>query len=227
MGQPCLQIPQEKVARGKAQIDYVLWPTPRHLCHLAVAAIVGTLQSLIPAIPIAVGTSYLTTAYQCILTLSIMDFGGSHALFYASPVDLSPECKGKAGEMVVEPVSVILWNGVTPIQGLYWKWTCGWGSGLQWYIISPQIGKNSGLWLLQLSASLTRIYHITLSCTSLTTLLHIILSKKKLLLPQIYAISFNVSNYTKCNTTAVLKLFTSLGPQWFIKGLMALARVYG
>jgi hypothetical protein len=47
-----------------------------------------------------------------------MDFGGSHALFYASPVDLSPECKGKAEEMGGEPVSVILWNGVTPIQGL-------------------------------------------------------------------------------------------------------------
>lgn len=91
-GPPCLRIPQEKVTRSIAQIDYVLRPTSRCLCRLAVAAVTGTLQSLVPATPNAVGANYLTPAYQCLHSLSIADFEGSHARFYASPVDLSPEC---------------------------------------------------------------------------------------------------------------------------------------
>jgi hypothetical protein len=87
---PLLQIPETKISKAVAIIDYVTRASSRPLSRYALATVTGSLQSLIPATPNAIGASFLTPLYDCLHDVSVADFNHQHVLFFSSPVTLSP-----------------------------------------------------------------------------------------------------------------------------------------
>jgi hypothetical protein len=90
---PRLQIPKDKVSRSIALIDYVIRANHRRLSRYALSCVVGTLQSLVPATPNAIGSSFLTPSYNCVHAILLSSFGGNHDLFYSSIVSLTADAE--------------------------------------------------------------------------------------------------------------------------------------
>jgi hypothetical protein len=68
VGTPKLRIPDNKVVRALALLDFVMHGSRTVICRLALAMVVGTLQSLVPATPNAIGASFLHHVYRNIQT---------------------------------------------------------------------------------------------------------------------------------------------------------------
>jgi hypothetical protein len=73
VGTPKLIIPNKKVVRALALLDFLMRGSRTVICRLALAAVVGTLQSLVPATPNAIGASFLHHVYIYNKTLEIFD----------------------------------------------------------------------------------------------------------------------------------------------------------
>jgi hypothetical protein len=61
---PKFRIPDNKVVRALALLEFLMRGSRTVLCRLALAAVVGTLQSLVPAAPNAIGASFLHHVYR-------------------------------------------------------------------------------------------------------------------------------------------------------------------
>jgi hypothetical protein len=64
VGTPKLRIPDNKVVRALALLEFLTRGSRTVLCSLALDVVVGTLQSLVPAIPNAIGASFLHHVYR-------------------------------------------------------------------------------------------------------------------------------------------------------------------
>jgi hypothetical protein len=60
---PKLIIPDNKVVRDLALLEFLMRGSRKVLCCLDVAVVVGTLQYLVPATPNAIGASFLHHVY--------------------------------------------------------------------------------------------------------------------------------------------------------------------
>jgi hypothetical protein len=58
-GNPKLRIPDNKVVRALALLEFLMRGSRTVLCHLSLAVVVGTLQYLVPATPNAIDASFL------------------------------------------------------------------------------------------------------------------------------------------------------------------------
>jgi hypothetical protein len=65
---PKLRIPENKVVRALALLEFLMRGSRTVLFHLALAVVVGTLQYLVPATPDAIGASFLHHVYQNFIT---------------------------------------------------------------------------------------------------------------------------------------------------------------
>jgi hypothetical protein len=59
VGTPKLRIPDNKVVRALAPLEFLMRDPRTVICRLALAMVVGTLQSLVPATPNTIGASFL------------------------------------------------------------------------------------------------------------------------------------------------------------------------
>jgi hypothetical protein len=71
---PNLRIPDNKVIRALALLEFLIRGSRTVLCRLALAVVVGTLQSLVPATPNAIGASLLHHVYRNIHNETLESF---------------------------------------------------------------------------------------------------------------------------------------------------------
>jgi hypothetical protein len=64
VGNPKLRIPDNKVIRALALLEFLLSGSRKVRCRLALDVVVGTLQSLVPSTPNAIGASFLHHFYR-------------------------------------------------------------------------------------------------------------------------------------------------------------------
>jgi hypothetical protein len=64
VGTPKLRIPDNKVVRALALLDFLMRGSRKVICRLTLAVVVGTLQYLVPATPNAIGASFLHHVYR-------------------------------------------------------------------------------------------------------------------------------------------------------------------
>jgi hypothetical protein len=70
-GTPKLRIPNNKVIRALVLLEFLTRGSRKIICHLAFSVAVGTLQSLVPATPNAIGAYLLHHVYQSRTSLII------------------------------------------------------------------------------------------------------------------------------------------------------------
>jgi hypothetical protein len=87
MGTPKLRIPDNKVVTALALLDLLMRGSRTVICRLALAVVVGTLQSLVPATPNAIGASFLHHVYRNIHNETLDNFNDIHD-FYDSGLAL-------------------------------------------------------------------------------------------------------------------------------------------
>jgi hypothetical protein len=87
VGTPKLIIPDNKVVRALALLDFLMRGSRAVICRLALAVIIGTLQSLVPTIPNSIGASFLQHVYRNIHNENLDNFENIHD-FYHSGLDL-------------------------------------------------------------------------------------------------------------------------------------------
>ena len=85
---PRMRIPDNKTQRASAMISCLQHQLRAKLSRLALAVVIGTLQSLVPATPNNIGACFLTHLYEDLHRASSADFECIQA-FYASAVGLS------------------------------------------------------------------------------------------------------------------------------------------
>jgi hypothetical protein len=82
-----LRIPDNKVVRALALLGFLVRGSRTILCNLSLAVVVGTLQSLVPATPNAIGASFLHHFYRNIHNETLESFDNIQH-FYHSGIDL-------------------------------------------------------------------------------------------------------------------------------------------
>jgi hypothetical protein len=80
---PRLRIPDNKVARALAFLYFLMQGSRTVICRLALAVVVGTLQSLAPVTPNAIGASFLHHVYRNIHNESLENFDDIHDFYHS------------------------------------------------------------------------------------------------------------------------------------------------
>jgi hypothetical protein len=83
VGTPKLRIPDNKVVRALALLDFLMRGSRTVICSLALAVVVGTLQSLVPATPNAIGASFLHHVYLNIHNETLENFDDIHDFYHS------------------------------------------------------------------------------------------------------------------------------------------------
>jgi hypothetical protein len=83
VGTPKLRIPDNKVVRALALLDFLMRGSSTVICRLALAVVVGTLQSLVPATPNAIGASFLHHVYRNIHNETLEIFDDTHDFYHS------------------------------------------------------------------------------------------------------------------------------------------------
>jgi hypothetical protein len=83
-GTPKLRIPDNKVFRALALLEFLMRGSKTVLCRLGV--VVGTLQSLVPATPNAIGASFLHHVYQNIHNETLESFDDIQHFYHSGLV---------------------------------------------------------------------------------------------------------------------------------------------
>jgi hypothetical protein len=83
VGTPKLRIPDNKVVRALALLDFLMRGSRAVICRLALAVVVGTLQSLVPATPSAIGASFLHHVYRNIHNENLDKFEDIHDFYHS------------------------------------------------------------------------------------------------------------------------------------------------
>jgi hypothetical protein len=78
-----LRIPDNKVVRALALLDFIMRGSRAVICRLALAVVVGTLQSLVPATPNAIGASFLHHVYRNIQNENLDNFENIHDFYHS------------------------------------------------------------------------------------------------------------------------------------------------
>ena len=81
---PQLIIPDNKISRALAMIDYLIHGCHTSFTRLIVSMVVGFLQSLVPATPGNIGASFLQPIYTDLHKLQANDSPGTKAFYYNS-----------------------------------------------------------------------------------------------------------------------------------------------
>ena len=81
---PQLLIPDNKISRAIAMIDYLTHGCDHSLARLIVSMVVGFLQSLVPATPGNIGASFLQPIYKDLHHLQANDTPGTKQFYYCS-----------------------------------------------------------------------------------------------------------------------------------------------
>jgi hypothetical protein len=84
---PKLRIPDNKVIRTLVLLELIMRGSRTVICRLALAVVVGTLQSLVPSTPNAIGASFLHHIYRNIHNETLENFDDIHD-FYNSGLAL-------------------------------------------------------------------------------------------------------------------------------------------
>jgi hypothetical protein len=82
-GTPKLRVPDNKVDRALARLDLLMRGSRTIICRLALAMVVGDLQSLIPATPNASGASFLHHVYWNIHNKTLKFFDYIHDFYHS------------------------------------------------------------------------------------------------------------------------------------------------
>ena len=90
-GSPRMYIPTAKYSRAKALVEYLLADQTRKYSRLALATVAGILQSIVPATPGQIGSSYLIHTYRCVHDGMDPNAIGTRAAYY-SPVVMTAGC---------------------------------------------------------------------------------------------------------------------------------------
>jgi hypothetical protein len=83
VGTPKLRIPDNNVVRALALLDFLMRGSRTVMCRLALAVVVGTLQSLVPATPNAIGASFLHHAYRNIHNETLENVNVIHDFYHS------------------------------------------------------------------------------------------------------------------------------------------------
>jgi hypothetical protein len=83
VGTPKLRIPDNKVFRALALLDFLMRGSRAVICRLALAVIVGTLQYLVPSTPNASGASFLHHVYWNIHNEKLDNFENIHDVYHS------------------------------------------------------------------------------------------------------------------------------------------------
>jgi hypothetical protein len=83
VGTPKFRIPDNKIFRALALLDFLMRGSRTVICHLALAVVVGTLKYLLPATPHAIGGSFLHHVYQNIHNKILDNFDDIHDLYHS------------------------------------------------------------------------------------------------------------------------------------------------
>jgi hypothetical protein len=83
VGTPKLRITDNKVVRALDLLDFLMRGSRTVICRLALAMVVGTLQSLVPATPNAIGASFLHHVYRNIHNETLDNFDDIHDFYHS------------------------------------------------------------------------------------------------------------------------------------------------
>jgi hypothetical protein len=83
MGTPKLRITDNKVVRDLSLLEFLMRGSRTFICRLALAVVVGTLQSLVPATPTAIGASFLHHVYQNIHNKTLDNVDDIHDFYHS------------------------------------------------------------------------------------------------------------------------------------------------
>jgi hypothetical protein len=83
VGTPKLRIPDKKVVRDLALLELLMRGSRTVICRLALAVVVGNLQSLVPATPNAIGASFLHHVYRNIHNETLEFFDDIHDFYHS------------------------------------------------------------------------------------------------------------------------------------------------
>jgi hypothetical protein len=83
VGTPKLRIPDKKVFRALALLNFLMRGSRAVICGLALAVVVGTLQSLVPVTPNAIGASFLHHVYHNIHNENLDNFENIHDFYHS------------------------------------------------------------------------------------------------------------------------------------------------
>jgi hypothetical protein len=83
VGTPKLRIPENKVVRALALLEFLIRGSRTVLCRLALAVVVGTLQSLVPATPNAIGDYFLHHVYRNTHNETLENFDDIHDFYHS------------------------------------------------------------------------------------------------------------------------------------------------
>jgi hypothetical protein len=86
VGNPKLRIPDNKVVRALALLDFLMRGSRTVICGLALAVVVETLQYLVPATPNAIGASFLHHVYRNIHNETLEFFYDIHDFYHSGLV---------------------------------------------------------------------------------------------------------------------------------------------
>jgi hypothetical protein len=82
VGTPKLRIPDNKVVRALALLDFLMCGSRAVICRLALDVVVGTLQSLVLATPNAIWASFLHHVYRNIHNENLDNFEDIHDFYH-------------------------------------------------------------------------------------------------------------------------------------------------
>jgi hypothetical protein len=83
VGTPKLRIPDNNIIRALALLEFLMRGSRMVLCRLSLAVVVGTLQSLVPANPNAIGAFLLHQLYQNIHNKTLESFDDIHEFYHS------------------------------------------------------------------------------------------------------------------------------------------------
>jgi hypothetical protein len=83
VGTPKLRIPDNKVVGDLTLLYFLMRGSRTVICCLALAVVVGTLQSLVPATPNAIGASFLHHVYRNIHNETLGKFDDIHDFYHS------------------------------------------------------------------------------------------------------------------------------------------------
>jgi hypothetical protein len=83
VGTPKLRIPDNKVVRALALLDFLMPGSRTVICRLALAVVVGTLQYLVPATPDDIGASFLHYVYHNIHNETLETFDDIYDFYHS------------------------------------------------------------------------------------------------------------------------------------------------
>jgi hypothetical protein len=83
VGTPKLRIPDNKVVRSLALLDFLMRGSRAISCRLALAVVIGTLQSLVPATLNDIGASFLHHVYWNIHNENLDNFENIHDFYHS------------------------------------------------------------------------------------------------------------------------------------------------